>query len=156
MTIQIIENFSIGFGMNSALVSNWATLSEYKKGKIHLFNETLIRFTIVDNSLAFTKMVLEKLAHTRIVDRLQTNPIKWAIWLTPIALGFLKYQTQKTYPLLAKSLSYLENWMEKSAYATYVVGSIALVRFGHLLTGYSGLFVTIHIPLQENIKKSIE
>lgn len=150
MTIQIIENFSIGFGMNSALVSNWATLSEYKKGKIHLFNETLIRFTIVDNSLAFTKMVLEKLAHTRIVDRLQTNPIKWAIWLTPIALGFLKYQTQKTYPLLAKSLSYLENWMEKSAYATYVVGSIALVRFGHLLTGYSGLFVLLFNQIISN------
>lgn len=163
MAIQIIENFSTGFGMNAALVSNWATLSEYKAGKIHLFNETLMRFAIVEDSLTFTRMVLKKLAYTRIADQLQASPIKWAIRLTPIAIGFLKYQTQKTYPLLAKRLSYLENWMEKSAYATFVVGSIALVRFGHLLAGYSGLSVLLfnqiinndfaksHIPLLDKV-----
>ncbi len=139
MTIQNTEDFFTGFGLSSALISNWATLSEYKAGKIHLFYETLVRYAIVDNSLTFTKIVLEKLAYIRIVDQLQSKPIKWAIRLTPIALGYLKGQTQKTYPLLAKSLAYLESCAEKAAYAAFIIGSIALVRFGHLSIGYSTL-----------------
>lgn len=163
MTIQNIKDFSMVFGASSALISNWTTLSEYKAGKIHLFYETLDRSKIVDNSLTFTRIVLGKLAYLRIVNQLQSKPINWAIHLIPIASGYLKSRTQKTYPLLAKSLSYLENCIEKSAYATFIVGSIALVRFGHLFTGYAVLstlvfnqiissgFAKSHLPLLKKV-----
>ncbi|MEK7339232.1 MAG: hypothetical protein WBD50_07380 [Candidatus Rhabdochlamydia sp.] len=163
MTIQNIKDFSIGFGISSALISNWATLSEYKAGKIHLFHETLDRYAVVDNSLTFTKIVLEKLTYIRVVDQLQSKPIKWAIRLTPIALGYLKGQAQKNYPLLAKSLTYLESCVEKAAYVTFIIGSIALVHFGHLSTGYSALstlifnqiissgFAKSHLPLLNKV-----
>lgn len=150
MTIQNISNFSIGFGNSSSLASNWAKLSEYKAGKIHLLSETLTRLVLVDNSLTFTRMVLEKLSHNRVVNQLQSNPIKWTIRLMPIALGYWKYQTEKTHPLLAKSLSFLESCMEKSIYAISVISSTVLIHFGHSLVGYSGLSVLLFNQIISN------
>lgn len=163
MTIQNIEDLSTGFGISSALIANWTTLSEYKAGKIHLVYETLDRYVVVDNALAFSRIALEKLAYLRILSQLQSTPIKGAILLMPIALGYLKSRTQKTYPLLAKNLAYLESCVEKAAYATLIIGSIALVRFGHLVIGYSVLstltlnqiisnsFVKSHLPLLSKV-----
>ncbi|MDQ5956666.1 MAG: hypothetical protein ACH349_03950 [Candidatus Rhabdochlamydia sp.] len=150
MTIQNIKGFSKGFGISSALISNWATLSEYKAGKVHLFYETLSRYAVVNNSLTFTKIVLEKLVYVRMGNQLQSKPIKWAIRLTPIALGYLKGRTQKTYPLLAKRLAHLENYVEKSSYVIFIIGSIALVRFGHFLVGYSALSMLIFNKIISN------
>lgn len=141
MTIQNIKSFSTGFGISSALISNWAILSQYKAGKIHIFYETLSRYAIVVNSVTFTKIVLEKLSYIHIRNQLQSKPIKWAIYLAPIAIGYLKNRTKKKHPLLAKNLALLENCVEKSSYVIFMIGSVALVHFGHLFVGYSALSI---------------
>jgi hypothetical protein len=85
MTIQNIKGFSKGFGISSALISNWATLSEYKAGKVHLFYETLSRYAVVNNSLTFTKIVLEKLVYVRMGNQLQSKPIN-GLFVLPLLL----------------------------------------------------------------------
>lgn len=163
MTIESFKAFSLGFGTNSSLVSTHAALSELKKGKIHILSETLSRDQLFNSAVILAKATLKKTGQDQANKLLHSSFAKWAITLAPVTLGYLKYQTQTNYPLLTKSLSHLENCMEKSAYAISIVSSIALVRFGHLLAGYSGLsvllfdqivsnnFARTHIPLIEKV-----
>lgn len=163
MTIESLKSFSLVFGINTALISTQAALSEFKKGKIHLLDEVISRSSLAYGTVTLAKKTLEKLDQTLATHLLGSGIKRWAIILTPAALGYVKHRIQTSYPLLTKSISYLENCIEKSTYVVSIISSIALVRFGHFLAGYTGLsvlllgqilsnnFIRTHIPLIDKV-----
>ena len=137
MTIDIIKNISLGLEA-VPIAAESSNLQEFEKGRIHHINEMFSRLNLVYLTKDFFATTFSKNNQKPL-----STKSSLAIICTPLMLASLKSSYASNY--ISKKVVHaairVEKYIGSLCYIASIINAVALISFGHLITGYAALTV---------------
>lgn len=135
--MHIIKNISLGLGA-VPIATKSSDLQEFEKGRIHHTDEMLSRLDLVHLTKIFFETTFSK--NNQKPFSIKSN---LAIMWTPLILASLKSSYASNYisKKVVDAAIRVEKYTGSLCYMASIINAVALISFGHLITGYTALTV---------------